>query len=167
MITSLKILSPKYEFWGYLIQPITWAESLKSSWALRTVALKQSRKSDLNPAQQSITPNPIVAFCPNVKAWWRRKERKEEAKSGNEYGGREGLGGKAVVSELNLLYPTILSKRWNILFLLLYLDGCFYFVEKDEGVLFSLAAGKSTISLQTLTAAGHNSLIFVNLVDVK
>lgn len=71
-------------------------ESLKSSWALRTVAPKQSQ-AGLNPLQQIITPNPSVGFCPNVKAWWRRKERKEETESGNVCGGREGL---AIVSEL-------------------------------------------------------------------
>lgn len=41
------------------------------------------------------------------------------------------------------------------------------FFEKDKGVLFSLAAGKATISLEILTTTGHNSLIFVNLVIVK
>lgn len=41
------------------------------------------------------------------------------------------------------------------------------FSKRIKGVLFSLAAGKGTISLEILTATGHNSLIFVNLVDVK
>lgn len=66
---------------GDKIQPITWAESQDSSQAVRTAALKES-ESDSNPSQESITPNPNVAFCPNIKAQsaklneGRREERR-------------------------------------------------------------------------------------------
>ena len=55
------------------------------------------------------------------------------------------------------------------LFVCFAFDDCFLsgFQKRMKGVLYSLITERSLLSFEILTAATHNSLIFVNLVDIK